>query len=148
MEHEDYVRSRPLKRYSRRSTLLFFAALLVSLASNAAAQVTTSGIVGTVQDSTGAALQGVTVTAVGDETGYKRSVESSADGSFQLPLLPLGPYTVTAEKAGFSRYAQRGVTLELNRNARLDLTLAVGNVQETVTVQAAAPIVDTSGSSA
>src|SRR5260370_4036052 len=142
MEQEDHVRSRPLQ------TTLFLAALVISLGGVAGAQVTTAGIGGTVHDTSGAVLQGVTITAVNDETGYKRSVESSADGSFQLPLLPLGPYTVTAEKAGFSRYAQRGATLELNRNAQLELTLTVGNVQETITVQAAAPIVDTSGSSA
>ncbi len=111
-------------------------------------QVTTASITGSTQDSSGALVPGVTVTIRNDETGYTRSVQSGAGGSFQAPLLPLGPYTVSAEKPGFSRYVQRGVTLELNQNARLDLTLAVGSVQETVNVQAAAPIVDTNGSSA
>ena len=130
-----------------KATLVLFA-LVMSLRSDAAAQVTTAGIIGSVLDSSGAVLQGVTITVINDETGYKRSVESGADGSFQLPLLPLGPYTVMAEKVGFSRHVLRGVTLELNSNARLVLTLAVGTIQETVTVQAAAPIVDTTGSSA
>ena len=135
-----------------RSKTIRFVVFLLSVATwvrhDAVAQVTTAAINGSLRDSTGAAVEGASVTVRNDDTGYTRTVQSGSDGSFQAPLLPLGPYTITAEKTGFSRYVQRGVRLELNQNARLDITLTVGNVQETVTVQAAAPIVDTAGSSA
>jgi len=117
------------------------------LATTLRAQVTTGTIVGTVRDSSGAAIDGVTLTVLNEATGLIRSLVSDSSGDFLAPLLPIGPYSVTAEKPGFSRYVQRGITLQLNQNARLDITLNVGSVQESVTVQASAPLVDTRGSS-
>jgi hypothetical protein len=129
-------------------SLLAHMALAAIAGGAANAQVTTAAINGSVRDSSGAPLERVAIRVSNDETGYARSMVSGSDGSFHAPLLPLGPYTVTAEAAGFSRYVQRGVRLELNQNARLDLVLAIGNLQETISVTASAPIVDTAGSSA
>jgi hypothetical protein len=113
--------------------VLFLLSAITWLGSDADAQVTTAAINGSIRDTTGAVVEAAAVTVQNDDTGYTRTIHSGADGSFQAPLLPLGPYTVTAEKTGLARYVQRGVRLELNQNARLDITLAVGNVQETVT---------------
>jgi hypothetical protein len=111
--------------------IVFLLFAITWVGSDAIAQVTTAAINGSLRDTTGAAVEGGAVTVQNDDTGYRRTVQSGADGSFQAPLLPLGPYTVTAEKTGFSRYVQRGVRLELNQSARLDITLTVGNVHET-----------------
>src|SRR5258708_11888318 len=107
---------------------IFPMAVLLGLAGivfdfDSPAQITTATIVGTVSDSSGAAIQGVNVTVTNDATGFVRSVISDSAGGFLAPLLPLGPYTVTAEKPGFSRFVQRGLRLALNQNARVDVTL-------------------------
>src|SRR5215472_5949379 len=76
------------------------------------AQVTTATILGTVRDGSGAAVSNASVTIRQEETGYTRTVLSGEDGSFLAPLLPVGPYSVTAERPGFNRYTQRGIILE------------------------------------
>jgi hypothetical protein len=111
------------------------------------AQVTTATILGTVRDLSGATIPGASVTITQENTGYTRSVVSAEDGTYVAPLLPVGAYSVTVERPGFARYTQPGITLELNQNARVDANLTVGGVQETVTVNSAAPLVDTRGTS-
>ena len=78
--------------------------LAVGLPVPAAAQITTATIVGNVIDSSGAGIQGVNVTVTNDATGFVRTVLSDSAGGFLAPLLPLGPYTVSGEKPGFSRF--------------------------------------------
>ena len=77
----------------KRNTLiaaLRVAVILFSLASAASAQVTTAAIVGTVVDSSGAALPGATVTARNVDTGFNRTVPSNEDGTYRLEFLPIG----------------------------------------------------------
>src|SRR6266545_2178881 len=83
----------------------------------------TANIVGTVRDSSAAAVPGARVTAVNTQTGLRQTRESSADGTYSLPLLPAGQYRLEVEKEGFQRYVQSGITLAVNDNAALDLTL-------------------------
>src|SRR5690349_9239807 len=134
---------------SRLGRILAFAVVvsLPVISVRMSAQVTTATILGTVRDLSGAALPGASVTITQEATGYSRAVISSEDGTYLAPLLPVGTYSVTVERPGFARYTQRGITLELNQNARVDFSLSVGGVQETVTVNAAAPLVDTRGTS-
>ena len=70
------------------------AVILFSLASAASAQVTTATIVGTITDSSGAALPGATVTARNVDTGFTRTVPSNEDGAYRLEFLPIGSYVV------------------------------------------------------
>ena len=80
-----------------------------------AAQAQTSGanLIGQVTDKNGGALPGVTVTATNKDTGLTRIAVTSADGTFRLPSLPVGIYTVTAELSGFATVTSRNVRLNV-----------------------------------
>ena len=103
----------------------------------------TANIVGTVRDSTDAAVPGARVTAVNVQTGLRQTRASGADGAYSLPLLPVGQYRLEAEKDGFQRYARSGITLAVGDNLTLDVALAVGSLAESVTVTGAAPLLET-----
>src|SRR5579863_4643824 len=106
----------------------------------------TSQIAGTVQDSSGAAIQGATVRAVQTSTGQARSAESSADGGYILPSLPIGPYRLEVSKPGFNTYVQNGIVLQVDSNPTIDAKLQVGNVTQQVVVEASAAMVETRSS--
>ncbi len=114
---------------------LLLAALLFAQA--------TANLVGTVKDATGAAVPGARVTAVNVQTGLRQARQSGPDGTYSLPLLPVGQYRLEVEKEGFQRYVQSGITLAVNDNATIDVTLAVGSLTESVTVTGAAPLLET-----
>ena len=67
-------------------------------------------------------------------------------GEFLITNLPVGPYSLLAEKAGFRRVLQEGIRVEVNQNARVDLTLSLGQVSESISVTADAIGVDTRSS--
>ena len=103
----------------------------------------TSQIQGTVQDASGAAVPGTQVKATQTETGATRTATSAADGTYVLPNLPLGPYRLEVTKQGFSSYVQTGIVLQVGVNPTVDVALKVGNVTESVQVDAAATLVET-----
>ena len=74
-------------------------------------------------------------------------VQTGNDDRFKLPALPVGVYDVKAEAAAFQSEAQQGFNLSVGQEAVLNFDLSVGAVQETVTVEAAAPIVETTSGS-
>lgn len=124
---------------SRAATLT--AALFFFLAAPAFAQY--GQIEGRVADATGAVLPGVTVTAVNEDTGVARSAVTDAEGDYRLPALLPGPYTVSAELTGFSTVATTGVILTIQQTIVMNMDLAIAQVEETVTVTGAAPLLDT-----
>lgn len=131
---------------TRRSivTIATLAALtLFPLAPAANAQVTTATIVGTVLDSSGGALPGVTVTARNVDTGFVHTVPSSDTGAYRLEFLPIGPYVVEAALQGFKTASRGGIVLNVNDSVKVDFALELGTVTETVTVVAGAPLVNT-----
>jgi hypothetical protein len=99
------------------------------------AQVTTGNLSGQVLDSSGAIVSGATVTATAVDTGYTRSSKTGGDGSYILPELPIGNYTVSATAQGFQTFNQ-GVSLGVGERVRLDLHLTVGAENQTVQVNA------------
>ncbi len=99
-------------------------------------------IAGQVVDATGGVLPGVTVIATNAATGFVRDTISDSDGNFRLPALPPGSYVVTATLSGFSGFKQT-VTVSVGSESRLAIPMAVGNVQESVTITGSAPLVDT-----
>jgi hypothetical protein len=126
----------------------FGAALLAvlmafPLARIASAQVTTATILGTVTDSSGGALPGATVTARNVDTGFNRSVSSNQAGAYRLEFLPIGSYLVEVTLAGFKTSSRRGVVLNVNDTVRVDASLEIGGVTETVNVEASVPEVNT-----
>ncbi len=121
-------------------------AVIVSLlaAGLAGAQSPTGSIQGTVVDSSGALLPGVTVTLTNSETGAARTVVTDSNGLFAMPLLPVGIYEIAAELAGFSTKRQPDVRLNVGQTLTLRIEMAVAGLAETVTVSGATPIIETS----
>src|SRR5262245_59310851 len=103
----------------------------------------TAGISGTVRDTSGAVLPGVTITVTQTETGLVRTTVSNETGSYSLPNLPLGPYRFEATLQGFQTFAQNDIVLQVNSNPTVNPTLAVGTVAETIQVTGTSPLVDT-----
>ena len=123
---------------------LFIALMAFPLASVASAQVTAATIVGTITDSSHAALPGVTVTARNVDTGFNRTVPSNEVGAYRLEFLPIGRYSVEIALSGFKTVNRSGIVLNVNDTVKLDITLEVGGISETVQVEGAAPDVNTS----
>ncbi|MBI4904494.1 MAG: TonB-dependent receptor [Acidobacteria bacterium] len=119
--------------------------LLASLALWGQGQYAT--ISGVVKDSTGAVAPGVAVHAVNIATGERLAGLSNGDGNYVLPLLKPGKYRVEAEKTGFKRYQATGIELETGTPVRIDINLDLGTVADSVTVEAAAPLLQSETSS-
>ena len=108
----------------------------------AAAQVDRSDLTGTVTDSAGKLLPGAEVTAVMPSTGLKRETVSSKDGTYSLPNLPVGTYTVTFQHAGFAPAELDNVMQTVDNTQTLNAYLRVSGGVEHVQVSAAAGVVD------
>ncbi len=106
-----------------------------------------AAISGFVRDTTGALVPGTTVTAKHTETGLTRTAQTSEEGSYTMPSLPVGSYELTAEKPGFKQQVRRGITLVVAQEAVVNLTLDVGDLAEKITVTEEVPIVNTTLSS-
>jgi hypothetical protein len=107
------------------------------------AQTTSTQILGTVTDPSGAAVAGAAVEALRTETGEKRATTTDASGDFILPNLEIGTYDITVEAPSFQRALKRGIVLQINQKARIDVALSVGAVTDTVSVNASAPVLKT-----
>lgn len=110
-------------------------------------QVATAELTGTVLDTTGAAVANAKITATNVATNLSHDTVSDASGNYIISLLPPGDYTVTAEAAGFRRLVQSGLILQINQQARFDLTMQLGQVSETLEVTAQAPLLESESSS-
>jgi hypothetical protein len=97
---------------------------------------------GRVSDPTDQPVPGATVTAVNNGTAYSRSVISGDDGYYVIPSLPIGTYTVTVTKDGFSTLKFTDILLQAGREAVLDAALKLGAVSTSIEVTGGAPIVD------
>ena len=104
---------------------------------------TTAQIHGTILDASGAAVSGAAIKVTQTDTGVTRTATSEADGGYLLTSLPLGPYRVEVSKEGFSTAVQTGIVLEVGSDLAISLSLKVGAVAETVSVEATANQVET-----
>src|SRR5256712_7121521 len=111
------------------------------------AQTSTATILGTVKDASGALVPGVSITVKHTESGLTRTVVSGERGGYNVPLLPVGAYEITTTMPGFKQAVRSGINLVVGQEAVVDLTLEVGAVGEQVTVNEAAPLVNTTTSS-
>jgi Carboxypeptidase regulatory-like domain/TonB-dependent Receptor Plug Domain len=117
--------------------------LVVLFSSIVFAQTFRGGIQGTVTDSSGAAIAQAQVKIVNAGTGLERTVVTDESGNYTATELPLGAYTVSAAKQGFSTSTLRGVQVAVSVNTRVDVKLSPGQVEQNVEVTAEVPIVDT-----
>ena len=126
----------------RISAALVGVVILLLTATNGWAQATAQ-INGTVADSSGAVLPGVTVIAIQTATGFRREVVTDETGSFALLNLPTGPYRLEAALSGFRTYSRTGIVLQVGSNPVIPVALQLGGLEETVSVEASAPLVET-----
>lgn len=125
-------------------TLVALALLGVAVVPAAAQSQAANGTIeGTVLDSSAAVLPGVTVTLGNVETGAQRVVVTNERGIYRAPLLPLGAYQLVAELVGFRKFERIGITLSAGQTVVINVSMTVGELEETVTVVAESPVVDT-----
>lgn len=111
------------------------------------AQLGTATISGTVLDSSGAVVENAVVAAVNTATGFERNTASNSLGQFNLPGLVPGTYDLTVRFQGFKTYQSRGIVLQVDQNANLEIRLEVGQLTETVLVTGQTPLVESQTSS-
>ncbi len=127
-----------------KRSLVSWAALVVWCVSPAAlAQQGTAQISGRVSDEQGAILPGVAIVVTNEATGVFRDVVSSNEGTYLASQLVPGTYRVVARLPGFRTAEQRGLILQVGTTLTINLTLAIGGLEETVTVAGQSPLVDT-----
>ena len=120
---------------------------LVLLALSSGFAQTTSQLTGTITDTSGGMVPDARVTAVSEETGTRRDVNSNAQGMYTIPALLPGRYHLEVGKQGFKAVTRSGIVLEVNQVARVDVSLALGAVSEHLEVTAASPLVEAGTSS-
>src|SRR4051794_680378 len=125
---------------TRRRCVIALVMLLLA-AATAWAQATAE-LNGRVTDESGAVLPGVTVTATQTDTGATRTAVTDEAGAWVMQSVPIGQYRLEIALQGFRTSVQTGIVLQINASPVITTVLGLGNLAETVTVQAAAPLVD------
>jgi hypothetical protein len=126
----------------RKPSLLLILAIMMSTV----AFGQTATILGTVTDPSGSVVPAATATLTNISTDAKRVLQTSTSGSYVAPDLPIGPYALSAEAPGFKRYERTGIKIDSNDTVRVDAVLQVGQVNESVTVNADAIKVESDSS--
>lgn len=109
--------------------------ILLAVSAAAFGQVSSGTFYGQVQDPSGAALSQVQITVKEEATGFIRKTVTDSSGSYRVPDLMPGVYSLTASRSGFRTFVASDLALEVNQRARLDLQLQLGLAHETVNVQ-------------
>jgi hypothetical protein len=113
-----------------------------------AGQQSDASVVGTVTDESQSVLPGVTVTATSPALQGSRTAVTDAQGQYRISQLPIGTYTLVFELSGFRTLRREALRLTAGLTGRLDIALALGGLEETVTVSGASPVVDVASSAA
>src|SRR5262245_22160487 len=121
----------------------FFLAIFSAVALG---QTGTSSITGTVTDATGSAIPGVDIAVINQDNGARLETISNESGAYRVASLPPGAYRIEAELPGFNRLTRGPLTLLVSQTLAIDLQLQVGQVNETVNVTEAAPLVESQSS--
>ena len=122
--------------------LLAVTCIVVCLVSTSSAQVDRAALNGTVVDSSGRALPQTQITAIQNDTGLKRETTSSPSGTYDIPELPVGVYTVTFTHDGFNELSFEDVVQVVGRTRTLNATLQVSGGKERVEVSASSEQMD------
>jgi hypothetical protein len=124
-----------MQTYHRLILKTLWAALVLSmLTTSAVAQFENGSLVGTIHDSTGAAVVGASVSVSNEATGIASSTVTNASGDYEFPSLRVGTYTVKAEAAGFSAAIAQKIAISVGGRERINLDLKVGSASSTVEV--------------
>jgi len=120
---------------------------LICLSAAAVYGQATAQLTGSITDKTGAVVGGAEVTATNNSTRFERKATSNDLGLYSVPFLPPGEYKLVILKPGFRQVTRDGLRLEVNQVARIDFTLDVGQVTETVEVTGSTPLIESDTSS-
>jgi hypothetical protein len=123
--------------------LVFCLCMALACGEFALAQQATAVLTGAVKDASGAIVVGAKITLRDAQTNSSRNTTTGKDGDYVFNLVPIGAYEVTVEHAGFEKYVRKGITLEINQNARLDVSLQIGMASQVVEVTGDVTQVDT-----
>jgi len=129
------------------SKLVVAVVALALMTITAFAQETRSTILGTVKDSTGAVVTGATVEITNTDSNTTVKLATNSSGYFEAPYLLPGSYSITVTALGFKKHLQRGFVLTVNSRQNVDIMLEVGAAEESVTVTAAVPLLETTSGS-
>lgn len=132
----------------RRFVSLALALALFVCAPAAVAQDFRGAITGRITDAQGGRLPGATVTATHVATNVLSTATTDAAGDYAIPYLPTGTYRLTVELSGFKKVVREGLEVRIGDRLSIDVPLEVGQVEETVTVQAETPLLETRSGSA
>lgn len=122
-------------------SLAFVSAFLIP--GPAFTQVVTATLTGSVRDSSGASIPNAGIVVTQKTTGQTRNTTSTDEGVYNVPYLQPGSYQVDIEAKGFKKFSQQNVTLDVSTVTRVDATLSIGDIGETVTVSAEPPPLQT-----
>src|SRR5216684_3722380 len=125
-----------------RAVLVVLLSVGLALPALAQSQATTGSIEGTIVDTSGGVLPGVTLTITNTDTGAERSAVTNERGLYRSPLLPLATYRVVAELPGFKKFEQLGIQLSAGQTAVINATLTVGQVSEVIQVSGEPPVAE------
>ena len=125
--------------------LLLFGLLLA--ASAAWAQFESATLTGTVADPAGAVVPNATVKVTNEATNVEQSTTTNVEGRYFFPSVRPGTYRLTVAQQGFKQFVSSGIVLQVNQAAKLDVSLEVGAITESVQVSTAAPVLETESSS-
>jgi hypothetical protein len=124
-------------KFSLRGSLTFLLfALLLSISASHAHGQDIGTILGSVQDTSDAIVPGATIVVTNTQTGYSRTVTADNTGAYTVSQVPIGIYTLSASETGFATTVLKNLTLSLDQYLRIDVTLSLGTVQNTVDVSA------------
>ena len=139
-----------VRRLRKRHWYLGLLVMLLSVAGLmppvAMGQQATANVNGVVKDPNGAAIANAQVELTNVNTGVVRKTTTNTDGIYDFPSVVPGAYSMQTSAAGFAAVSQPPVTLEVGQTATFDFQLNVGGATSTVTVTAAAPVLETSTS--
>jgi hypothetical protein len=125
---------------TRWARLVFLASILIGFLSS---QVERATIVGTVTDNTGSVVPGATVKVTEESTNTSITLQTDSAGEYRAPDLTPGSYTVETQKQGFNTLISRGFVIQVGQTARLDVSLHVGGLTQTIEVTGALPVLQT-----
>jgi hypothetical protein len=121
--------------------------LFATIIATASAQDFRGGITGRITDSSGGRLPGVTVTAMNVATKVASSTTTNGEGDYTILYLTPGVYSLTAELSGFKKVVQENVQVRISDRVGIDLKMDVGRIEETISVTAESPILQTTSGS-
>ena len=130
-----------------RRTLLIPVLGIISLAPPSDAQTGQGALTGSVIDASGAAIPGVTISAVNQQTNFTYNAVANEQGIYRIPYMNPGFYRISYSRPGFKGVVRPGIQVRSTETARLDVSLEVGDVVESVEVSASAALLETETSS-